>query len=102
VVPVGYDALGCIYWLFDDCRLYREAPWRKEQIFTSEAGKEVYTTETVPVQSNGINKIKIKIKTMGRDHLDYWQLVFLIDIDVRIRDGVERILYHLSIFNTYR
>ena len=26
VVPVGYDALGNAYWLFDDCRLYCESP----------------------------------------------------------------------------
>jgi hypothetical protein len=43
----------------------------------------IYKSEAVPVAVNGVNKFKIKIKTVhGKNKLDHWALVGFAYIDV--------------------
>lgn len=63
VQPVGFDANGCIYWLFDDCRLYREATWKKEhqrEIDMSNRKPSSAPTKSHEVAEPVAKKIKIE------------------------------------------
>jgi hypothetical protein len=54
-----------------------------ESLPTTPTKDTIYKSEAVPVAVNGVNKFKIKIKTVhGKNKLDHWALVFYPHLDV--------------------
>lgn len=78
MASVGSDSGGYVYWLFDDCRLYREAPWLRdaaENVDENGIQLPMPVSQPLKAQATSPSGLSLKLIIKPRVETEYWKLV---------------------------